>query len=319
MRNWTNRATPSGLLLAVLFVLWLAARVMPYLPITYALASMAVFDLLFNTALVVAVTVPVIQARAWRQTAIIGKVVLMLLGNTAFYAGLFGWWQNGVQFGLYFGLYLIIALILTVGRRVIPFFTERGVGYPVTLVNRRWLDIGGLVIFIVFFVSDLFFDAQRFAAICALALFVLNGIRIAGWHTPGIWRKPLLWSLFAGYAFIIAGFLLYALSVFTGVTKFAAVHAFAYGGIGILTLSMMSRVSLGHTGRNVQEPHRYLNFIFIALVLGAVIRVVPVLFDPLHYVLYIVLSQLLWMLAFSGFVWIYTPVLIRPRIDGQPG
>ena len=319
VRNWTGYATPTGLPLAGLFMLWLAARIMPYLPFAFALPLMALFDLLFSVALVVAVTVPVVRAKAWRQLAIIGKVMLLLVGNALFYAGLFGWWQVDSRFGLYFGLYLIVALILTMARRVIPFFTERGAGYVVTLVNRRWLDISSIVIFLVFFICDLFIGEKRLAAVSALILFVLHTVRLYGWYTRGIWRKPLLWSLYAGYAFITAGFLLYALAVFTGVSPFAAVHAFTYGGIGMLTLSMMSRVALGHTGRDVHEPSRYLNFFLVVLVFGTVSRIFPVLYDPLNYLTYIVLSQVLWMLAFGGFVWIYTPVLIRPRVDGQPG
>jgi uncharacterized protein involved in response to NO len=319
VRNWTERQTPTGLLLFVIFLFWLLARIMPVFAFAWAVPLMAFFDLLFAVSLIVAISIPVIQARAWRQLAIIGKVVFLLIGNICFYAGLFGLWDNGVHFGLYFGLYLIIALILTMLRRLIPFFTERGVGYSVTLTNRRWLDISSVIIFLVFFVCDLFFYAPRIAAASALILFVLHGIRFYGWYTPGILRKPLLWSLYAGYGFIIIGFPLYAAAVFLNVTPFAATHAFAYGGIGIITLSMISRVSLGHTGRDIHAAPRFLATVLILLVLGALIRVFPVLISPAHYTLYIVVSQLLWMLSFGGFVWIYAPILMRPRVDGQPG
>lgn len=319
VQNWTGRPTPSGFSLAAVFSLWLLARIMPYVPLYYAVHWMALFDMLFGLGLLAAVAVPVIQAHAWRQLAVIGKIALLLAGNACFYIGLFGWWQEGIRFGLYFGLYTIIALILTMGRRVIPFFTERGVGYEVALANRRWLDISSVVVFIIFFICDLFINARQLAAVCALILFLLHGIRLYGWHTPGIWRKPLLWSLFAGYSFIIIGFLLYAASVYLGTSAFAATHAFAYGGIGMLTLSMMSRVSLGHTGRNVHQAPRLLSIFLILLVAGTLIRVFPVLFDPAHYRFYLLISQILWMLSFAGFIRIYTPILIQPRIDGKPG
>jgi uncharacterized protein involved in response to NO len=319
VHNWTERPTPTGSLLFMIFLFWLLARLMPYFSFAWSLLLMAFFDLLFAVSLIVAISIPVIQARAWRQLAIIGKVVFLLIGNICIYMGLFGWWDNGVRFGLYFGLYLIIALILTMLRRLIPFFTERGVGYSVTLTNRRWLDISSIVIFLVFFVCDLFFHAPQIAAASAVILFVLHSIRLYGWHTPGIWRKPLLWSLYAGYGFIVAGFLLYAASVFFDVMASAATHAFAYGGIGIITLSMISRVSLGHTGRNIHEAPRYLTLVLLVLVLGAFVRVFGVLINPMHYTLYIVTSQVLWMLSFTGFIWLYTPILIRPRVDGRPG
>jgi uncharacterized protein involved in response to NO len=97
------------------------------------------------------------------------------------------------------------------------------------------------------------------------------------------------------------------------------IHAFSYGGIGLMTLSMMARVSLGHTGRNVQEPPRAMTLAFGAMMVGTVVRVFLPLIDPAHYPIWIGLSQLLWIIAFSIFIILYAPILIKPRIDGQFG
>ena len=88
------------------------------------------------------------------------------------------------------------------GRRVIPFFTERGVGYSVELKNSNWLDLCGIVIFLFFFGWELLFPESVYSAHFALALFAIHAIRVSGWLTPGIWKKPLLWSLFAAYFFL---------------------------------------------------------------------------------------------------------------------
>lgn len=84
----------------------------------------------------------------------------------------------------------------------------------------------------------------------------------------GIWKKPLLWSLFIALFFIDLGFLLFAFSGFLNLSAMPVIHAFSYGGIGLMTLSMMARVSLGHTGRNVQEPPRMITLAFAALIKG---------------------------------------------------
>ena len=108
--------------------------------------------------------------------------------------------------------------------------------------------------FLIFFVSELFLSNHALTASMALGLFITNTVRLYGWYTPGIWKIPLLWSLFTSLVFIDIGFLLFAVAHFTNISKFIAIHALAFGGIGIITLSMMSRVSLGHTGRNFNAP-----------------------------------------------------------------
>jgi uncharacterized protein involved in response to NO len=97
------------------------------------------------------------------------------------------------------------------------------------------------------------------------------------------------------------------------------VHAFAVGGVGLMTVGMMARVALGHTGRSIQEPPKVLAPIFVLLALSFVVRVLLALFDAAHYLLWIGLSQALWLAAFGLFTLVYAPILIKPRVDGQPG
>ena len=103
------------------------------------------------------------------------------------------------------------------------------------------------------------------------------------------------------------------------VSPFLALHAFAYGGIGMMTLGMMSRVALGHTGRNVFDPPAELRPVFALLAAGILLRVALPLADPAHYVWWIGASQAAWMGAFGSFAVLYLPILIRPRVDGRPG
>ena len=118
---------------------------------------------------------------------------------------------------------------------------------------------------------------------------------------------------------IVIGFLLFALSAFLGISKFLAIHAFAYGGIGMITMAMMGRVAVGHTGRDINHPPATLAWSLLALITGTIIRVGLPLVAMDHYVVWITLSQVLWIGAFILFTITYAPILIKPRIDGQFG
>jgi uncharacterized protein involved in response to NO len=117
----------------------------------------------------------------------------------------------------------------------------------------------------------------------------------------------------------VLGFILKFLSVFMNVSPFLALHAFAYGGIGMITAGMMARVSLGHTGNNVFEPPKILHLIFGLLFAGAISRVILPLFFNQFYMHLISLSQILWIAAFLLFFIVYAPMLIKARVDGRFG
>lgn len=317
--NWTGIPGMRGIWLAGLLLLWLSARIAFFLPTDAAPMIAAVADLLFVLGLVVAVSRPLIQVRQWKQFGIITKLCLMLLANGAFYAGVLGYLDNGVLWGLYSGLYFVLALVFAMARRVIPFFIERGAGEPFSARNRRWVDIGSMVLFLLWAVLEVFTQEAQVVAWLSLALFVLHVVRMWDWYTLGIWRAPLLWSLYLGYGFLVLGFLLKAMSFWFGISPTLALHAFSAGGIGLITIGMMSRVALGHTGRNVSDPPKALGVAFALLLLGATTRVFAPLLDVAHYGLWIGVSQLLWILAFGLFCVLYLPMLIGPRIDGRPG
>jgi uncharacterized protein involved in response to NO len=317
--NWTGIRTLHGYPLLLLGLPWLATRILLCTGTPAALPVAAVADIVYLGGLITAVTIPVIRAGQWRQLGILSKLVLILISNAVFYAGALGLLEDGRRLGLYSGLYLVIALIFVVGRRVMPFFIEKGAGYRVQLKNRPWLDVSSLVLFLAFWIAELVRPDSLPGAALAAALVILHAMRLAGWYTAGIWRKPLLWVLYVGYGWLICGFALKAAVVFAGVPPNLAVHAFAYGGIGMITVGMMSRVILGHTGRSVLEPPPVLSRVFALLLAGSVIRVLFPLFAAAHYPLWIGLSQALWVIAFGVFLYIYLPMLVRPRVDGQPG
>ncbi len=317
--NWTGVRTFSGSPLAMLLLLWLVGRIAFFLPMERALLLAAGADLLFMIGLIVGVSLPVIKVRQWKQLGIVSKLLFMLFANGLFYAGLLGYAEQGVRWGLYLGLYLILALIFVMARRVIPFFIERGVAEQFSARNRLWLDVSSLVLFTAWAVLDIFTQQSNLVAWLSAALFAIHLWRLRDWYTPGIWKVPLLWSLYVAYGSLAIGFLLKALSIWQSVAPQLAVHAFAFGGIGLMTIGMMSRVALGHTGRDVARPPALVSPVFALLIAGAIFRVLlPAVVDS-HYTLWIAVSQVLWIAGFAMFCVVYIPMLIKPRIDGRPG
>lgn len=333
IKNWTGLQTLNGYPLGLLFLLWASARFLPLFGDSVSIEMIAFVDLLFGACLTIAAAYPILQVKLWRNVGIVLILLLLLTGNIIFYLGVLGIVPEGIHWGLYFGLYLILTLIFVMTRRVMPMFIQNGVEYPVKLINRNWLDKFSLVLFIVYWLTDLFAPATllpdtiiqslalkgQITALLAIMLFVLHSIRLFGWYTPGIWNKPLLWILFLAYASMTFAFALKALSWFFNLPPSLAIHAFTIGGIGMITIGMMARVALGHTGRNVFDPPRILFWMFILLFLGAVFRVILPLLTTSYYSLWIGLSQVLWITSFLMFFFTYFSVLIRQRPDGAPG
>jgi len=318
VKNWTNVQTPTGVSLALIFLLWLAGRILPFFH-AVDMHLIALIDNLFILTLIISVGLPIIKTRQWEHSGILFILFLFLISNIIFYAGLLKIIDNGISIGLYSGLYLVVGLIFLMGRRVIPFFIEKGVDETVQLTNYKWLDISSPIFFVCFWLSSLFLTLPVLTTSLAIILFILHSIRMLGWHTPGIWRKPLLWSIYLAYGFLTVGFALHALGHVFDISPFITLHTFAVGGVGIMTIGMMSRVALGHTGRSVFEPPKILALIFLLLLIASLVRVVLPLLMPAEYILWIGVSQVFWITAFATFFLYYFPVLYKPRVDGRFG
>jgi uncharacterized protein involved in response to NO len=322
VRNWTHIQTLQGYSLAGLVTLWFAARLAGWIS-PGPMLPMLVTDLMFDVWLIIAVFGPILLAKQHQQIGIASKLILLMLANLCFYLGVSGVMEQGIVWGLYSGFYVLLALVFSMARRVLPFFIERGVGYPVTLKNRLWIDRTVIYVFVLFLVSDVFWQNVAVTAALSAILFAAHMVRLTEWHTRGIWKKPLLWVLYIGYSGATFGFLLKALEPFEAISSSLgpslALHAFAVGGVGMITAGMMARISLGHTGRNIQQHSRLLAPIFISLIAAYVARVLFPMIDPGHYPLWIGIAQAAWLIAFAMFVWVYAPILIKARLDGAQG
>jgi len=311
-----------GKSLLALFVLWCGARLL-FLSGTDLLPYAAVADLLFGLFLIFAVAMPIVRTHQWPQLAVVSKLLLLWVGNLVFYLGALGVLEQGMLYAINGAVFLFVSLILMISRRVIPFFIERGVAHLVTikvsLKQYRWLDVSILFLFLALFVNEIFLHAQPWSAYLAGALFICNGFRLLNWHVSAIWQVPLLWSLYVASWLMNIGFLFYGVQSLLGIPLIFTLHLFTIGGIGLMTMAMMSRVALGHSGRDIRQLSPWMKWAFGLIVASALGRVLLPIWFAEYYQAWLLISGALWVVGFAIFLCVYAPILCRPRLDGAYG
>lgn len=317
VKNWTGKPTLTGDRLASLCLLWLYGRILPFYAGLLPDILIALVDFSFLPVLAYQVSKPIIEAKQPKNLFFIGLLLLLALGNGLIHLDMLGVANNMAATGLELVVAVIIILILIIAGRVFPFFTERGISGTL-IIRNPMLDSLSVASAAIVFALQLVGITGTLLALAAIIAVAVNSLRFAAWYVQRIWYVPLLWVLYTGYAWVILGFILTALSAYSLVLPSLALHAFTLGGIGVLTLGMMARVSLGHTGRALKAS----NAIAIAFVLinaAALLRVLLPIAMPGWYDNLVYLSTLSWLAAFSLFIFVYAPLLTRARIDGQDG
>jgi uncharacterized protein involved in response to NO len=148
---------------------------------------------------------------------------------------------------------------------------------------------------------------------------VIQAIRFAQWRTLHTLRMPIVWVLHLAYLWLPVGLALKALALLAGVAFGAFyLHALTVGAAATMILAVMTRASLGHTGRPLVVS-RPIVAAYGLLAAAAVVRVFGAALLPLPYTEVIVLAAALWTAAFVLFLWVYAPMLLSPRVDGKPG
>jgi uncharacterized protein involved in response to NO len=316
VRNWTGQQTAAGAMLAGLAALWLAGRIAPLVPGLPG-PAVALVDLAFLPALGAALAGPLWRGRSRINRVFLVFVAAMTLANLMVHLEAFGVSAGGAARGRQLMLDMVLALILMVGGRVMPFFTERAVP-AASPRNRPVVEKAGFVLMAGLLLTELALPGGAPAGVLALTLALVQAVRVAGWHHPGVWRIPILWVLYTGYAWLVAGLALRGLAAFGLLLPTLGLHALTAGAIGVLTLGMMARVALGHTGREMRAP-RAVALGFVLLNVGALFRVAAPIAWPGAYGTWVLIAGMLWNIAFLAFALVYSPVLVRPRVDGQPG
>lgn len=315
--TWTGLPGTSGWRLKLLFGLWFIARVVLWLlPEQLVLAWLA--EMLFIGLLMYELTKRVWAVRQWRNMWFPPVLLALALLSTTSY------WNAGnpvLSTRLHYGaVWMITVLVVIIGGRVIPLFTGNRLGLKISPLPA-WFDylaIGSTALIGLATAIWPWQQTSDWLPLLCLAGGVIHTIRLAhwqGWKTLGV---PLLWSMHLSYLCIpLAMFGLAIVGAEPSASK-NVIHLLAIGSIGGMILAMMSRVSLGHTGRPLEVPP-YLSVAFAMIFIAAIIRAFLPLLDTALTLSAWRLSALLWIIAFVLFLVRYAPVLTRARLDDKPG
>ena len=315
VRNWTGIDTPSGMPLAALALLWLAGRVGALLPLPgWAIAAV---DLAFLPAVAIALYPALLRGKNRVNRLFLPLLGAMAIANALVHVEALGMTSDTAGRGTLAMLDLVLLLVLVVSGRVIASFTERGVAGS-TPRNREWLEQVGFAAAIALAVADAVGAPPPVVGTLCAALAVQTTARAAGWHDRRVWRNPILWVLHAAVLWLALGFAMRAAASFGLVAPNVALHALTVGAIGVLTLGMMSRVTLGHTGRDIRAP-RTMTVAFVLLNLAALTRGIAPALWPERYLMLVHSAAGLWILAFLLFLVAHAAMLWQPRVDGRPG
>lgn len=318
--NWSGRPTPTGAPLAALALLWLVARVLVLTP--YGVAAAAA-NVAFPAVCAVALAVPFVQARNRRNYFFVGLLALMAVAALCLHLDHLGYLQ-GPGFpalpawrGIRVALDVVLFMLVVMGGRVIPMFTNNGVpgAQARKLPQLEKTALGSVLALLCADVAGL--QGWPVASLAALAC-AAHAWRLWLWQPWKTLRTPLVWVLHLAYVWIAAHLLLRCLSEAGWVASTVATHALTTGAVGGLIVGMVTRTAKGHTGRPLRAD-RYDTACYVLVALAAAVRVLLPLAAPTQTVHATLASSLLWSLGFGLYAVRYWPVLSRPRLDGRPG
>lgn len=311
---WTNQPTASGLPLMALAALWICGRVLVLTP--FAMTA-AVVNAAFPVAIAWAIGIPLLRSRNVRNYFFVGLLVLMGALILAVHLAWQGYLDLPPRFGLQLGLDVVLFIMVVMGGRVIPMFTNNGI--PGTQAARHALvEKSALGAVILLFLADLLQLPQTLVGAIALLAALAHGVRLFFWKPWRTLATPLVWILHAAYAWIVLHLMMRGLNSLELLVGSYATHALTVGAIGGLTLGMMVRTARGHTGRPLTADHAEMTS-FLLIQLAALVRVFGGIVSPDSYMASVQLSALLWAAAFGLYAIRYWPILTRPRLDGKPG
>ncbi len=309
--NWTGRPGLNGWPLIGLVLVWLIARLAWLMPMPAIL--LLALQVPFLPLLACVLGRDLIAAGKRENYPVLLMVTLLAGCQALTLLGIFNEDVNLQRHGVLAALWLVGALMSVIGGRVIPFFIQRGLNRPATPAAH---PLPGKVLLISAMLAAVSFaaglnDAPRVWLALLFALISgLHLLRLWRWHDRGLWRVPLLWSLYLAYTWLAVATLAMALWHLGWMPQQSlATHSLAVGGIGGLVLAMIARVSLGHTGRPLL-PSKVIVVGFALVLVAGVSRVLLVPFSGWG----LGLSALLWCMAFGLFLSRYIGILFKPRV-----
>jgi uncharacterized protein involved in response to NO len=310
--NWTGRLPLQGRPLLLLLSVWLAGRAAVAFSADIGWVAAAMVDCAFLALVCAAVGREIIAGKNTRNLKILIFVGLLLLANVVFHVE--AHFAGSATYGRRFGVAATLALVMLIGGRVIPGFTQsflqrRGAGrLPITFNRFDGFCIAGSATALAGWVLA---PDHKIVGLLLIAAGLLNFFRLARWAGERTSGEALVLILHLAYLFVPLGFVLSGLVAWTDIPLSAGLHAWAVGAIGVMTLAVMTRASLGHTGQALHAG-KGVQAIYAAVLLAAAARIFAALAPQWSFVLLHV-AAFAWALAFLGFLAAFGGALLRPR------
>ena len=309
--NWTGRLPVNGVPLAGLAALWLAGRVAISISAQIGAAPAAVIDLAFLVTLTAVLTREIVVGRNWGNLRVLAVLGVLVVGNAAFH--LESIWFGVADYGIRIAVAAVILMITVVGGRIVPSFTRnwlarRGAGRLPTPIGR--FDMASMIAGALALAAWVVAPDESATGLVLIAAGLIHAFRLARWAGDRTFADRLVLILHVGYAFVAVGFLLTGFAaLWPAVPQSAGIHAWTAGAIGIMTLAVMTRATLGHTAQPLAASPGT-QAIYLFAVVAAILRIVAA-FEPSTVLLD--LSATAWVCTFGGFVALYGPLLMgRP-------
>lgn len=318
-QTWTGIRSINGWKLAAIVLFWLMARIALLSSSSPVLMIGTVSEALWWLGAISYLAYMVVKSNNRRNLIFIPLLSLIMgLDIASILFAFVGNYSVSTHLA-YTAVFMITCVVTIVGGRVIPFFTSRALNLAMikgNLVLERIIAIA-MVITFVSFVSSYYFDITNVLAVSFMVTGCLQLLRMVNWQTRKTFKTPLLWALHLSYINMGLGFISIGLSyITTGIGFSSAVHIITVGTIGTMIIAMMSRVSLGHTGRSLQI-NAWISCSFILLLSATLFRVLLPVFG-LFSTGYL-LAAFCWAIGFAIYLIYYSPMLLTARPDGRSG
>jgi len=309
--NWTGRLPVKGWPLAGLAALWLAGRLALLTSAQLGGLAAAIIDTAFLATVALVAGREIIAGENWRNLRVLVILVVLVLGNIVFHAEVL--MTGNANDGTRIAIAAVILMISLIGGRIVPSFTNNWLNrnnpgrMPVPFSQ---FDLVAIVISAFALIAWIVTPAHWLSSALLIVAGCLQAIRLARWAGDRTVADRLVLILHIGYAFVPLGFVMVGLSAFVPeVTATAGIHAWTAGAIGLMTVAVMTRATLGHTGQPLHAG-RGTQAIYALLIAAALVRIVAAFVASVDFLEF---AGLAWTAAFFLFVLLYGPLLVMRK------
>ena len=312
--NWTGRLPIKNKPLAFLVLLWILGRIGFLTTVIFGTITTSLMDLPFLIVLVLVIMREIVSGKNWRNLPVIILISFFTLGNILVHLQIHEI-IDSAELGIRLSTFVLSILLALIGGRIVPSFTRNWLAqnkankFPRPFGN---IDKISLISLVVFVFAQVIIPHHQATSLLALLAGLLHGIRFIRWKVWMTLTEPLIWILHVGYMWLCVALVLIGLSGLTDFVPYtSSYHALTVGAFSTMILAVMTRASLGHTGRTIKATLGTTT-IFIFITIAAILRVYEPFINESG-TLILSLSGIFWTLSFALFIFIYFPILTQPR------